>query len=106
MQRLAIQPRPNWQKTVEDQGFHFHSIDDTPYWNESAYYQFTSAQIDEIEKATYALNGMALKAVQHIIDEKLFDVFQIPPQYIPWLVNSWDHEELTIIGRFDLAYDG
>jgi glutathionylspermidine synthase len=106
MQRIPIQPRDNWQATVESQGFHFHSIDDQPYWNESAYYQFTSAEVDELEKATYALNDLCLKAVQHVIDEKLFDIFQIPPQYIPWLSKSWDQEEFTVYGRFDLAYDG
>ena len=65
MQRLTVQPRPNWQATVEAQGFHFHSIDDKPYWDESVCYLFTAAEIDQLEAATYALNDLCLQAVQH-----------------------------------------
>jgi glutathionylspermidine synthase len=106
MLRLPLQPRPNWQATVESQGFHFHSLDDAPYWDESVCYLFTRAQVDQIEAATYALDEMCQAAVQHVIDENLFHLFQIPPQFVPWVVQSWEHDEFTIYGRFDLAYDG
>jgi glutathionylspermidine synthase len=106
MQRIPIQPRPNWQATVESQGFHFHSIDDKPYWDESVCYLFTRAQVDQIEAATYALDEMCQQAVQHVIDNDLFHLFQIPPHFVPWVVKSWDQDEFTIYGRFDLAYDG
>ena len=69
MQRLASIPRSNWQATVESQGFHFHTLEGQPYWDESAYYQFTSAQIDELERATYDLDRMCLEAVPHVIDD-------------------------------------
>jgi glutathionylspermidine synthase len=49
MRRYNIQPRENWAKTVESQGFHFHSVDEEPYWDESVYYLFTAAQIDTLE---------------------------------------------------------
>jgi glutathionylspermidine synthase len=106
MLRLPLQPRPNWQATVESQGFHFHSIDDQPYWDESVCYLFTAQEIDQLEAATYALNDMCLQAVQHVIDNNLFHLFQIPPQFVPWVVRSWDQDEFTLYGRFDLAYDG
>jgi len=106
MQRLTLQPRPNWQATVESQGFHFHSIDDQPYWDESVCYLFTAAEIDQLEAATYALNDLCLQAVQHVIDNNLFHLFQIPPQFVPWVIQSWDRDEFTLYGRFDLAYDG
>jgi glutathionylspermidine synthase len=106
MLRLPLQPRPNWEDTVESQGFHFHSLDDAPYWDESVCYLFTRAQVDQIEAATYALDEMCQAAVQHVIDENLFHLFQIPPQFVPWVVQSWEHDEFTIYGRFDLAYDG
>src|SRR3954468_14666950 len=106
MQRIPVQPRPNWQATVESQGFHFHSLDDKPYWDESVCYLFTRAQVDQLEAATYALDEMCQAAVQHVIDENLFHLFQIPPEFVPWVVKSWDEDEFTIYGRFDLAYDG
>jgi glutathionylspermidine synthase len=106
MRRLHTTPRSNWQKTVESQGFHFHSLEEQPYWDESVYYQFTSAEIDAVEKATYALDEMCLQAVQSVIDNNLFDRFQIPPQYREWVARSWERDEYTVYGRFDLCFDG
>ena len=51
MNRMLIIPRSDWQKTVEAQGFHFHTVGEQPYWDESAYYSFTAAEIDVIEAA-------------------------------------------------------
>src|SRR5258705_5023395 len=106
MRRLLVQPRPKWESIVESQGFHFHSLEDQPYWDESVCYLFNRAQIDQIETATYALNDICLAAVDHIISQNLFDQFQIPQQFIPWVIESWKRDDLTIYGRFDLAYDG
>ncbi|HEY0008123.1 MAG TPA: glutathionylspermidine synthase family protein [Tepidisphaeraceae bacterium] len=105
MRRCRITPRPNWQQIVESQGLLFHSIDDRTYWDESAYYAFTTGEITAIEKATYALNEMCLKAVQHVIDEDRFDEFLIPESHRNWVRQSWERDELTLYGRFDLAYD-
>ena len=106
MQRIACEPRPNWQATVESQGFHFHSADGVPYWNESAYYRLTTSEIDQIEKATYELNDLCLKAVEHVIANDRFADFQIPDHFVPWIKRSWEKDGQTLYGRFDLAYDG
>ena len=106
MQRFRSQPRHDWQKTVESQGLLFHSPEGETYWDESAYYRFSAGEVDAIEKATYALNDMCLHAVQHVIDNKLFDRFTISPPIANYIARSWDRDELTIYGRFDLAFDG
>lgn len=99
--------RPNWQTTVEAQGFLFHTAGgDQPYWDESVYYQFTSAQVDEIEAATYTLNDMMLAAVEVIVTQNRWDDFDIGPIYRQWIADSWEREAVTIVGRFDLAFDG
>ena len=41
----------------------YHTADGVPYWDESAYYEFTAAEIDTLEAATYALDTMCLDAV-------------------------------------------
>ncbi|MBX7246720.1 MAG: glutathionylspermidine synthase family protein [Candidatus Sumerlaeaceae bacterium] len=84
----------------------YHSPEGQPYWDESACYRFTSAQVDELEKATYELDSMCLDAVQHVLDNKLFDRFLIPPEFADYVTQSWETDEITIYGRFDLAYDG
>ena len=106
MRRVKTQPRPNWQATVESQGFHFHTVDERPYWDESVHYEFSAAEIDVIEKATYELDKMCVEAVQQVIDQNLFDRFQIPPEFVQWVIRSWDRDEQTVVGRFDLCFSG
>ncbi len=107
MQRIALTARPDWQEKVEALGLAFHTTDaGTPYWDESACYAFASAEIDEIEKATYALNELCLQAVAHILKRNLWDQFQIPTQFIDFIRKSWDEEDISVVGRFDLLYDG
>ena len=67
MRRCALAPRPNWQRVVEAQGLLFHTTDDVRYWDESAYYAFTSAEIERIERATRELSEMCIEAVAHVI---------------------------------------
>lgn len=106
MQRCTIEPRKDWPATVESQGLAFHTADGVPYWDESVYYEFMPDEIDELEKATYALNDLCLQAVQHVIEHDRFAEFLIPEEYWAYIHNSWDRDEHTIYGRFDLSYDG
>lgn len=107
MQRVVSPPRPGWQRKVESKGLIFHTTDEgRTYWDESAYYRFTRYEVDQIEKATYALNDLCLQAIDHILTHNLFADFDVPPQYVEWLRRSWNEDEHTIYGRFDLLYDG
>ena len=106
MLRLPSPQRSNWQKTVESQGMHYHTLDGVPYWDESVCYRFTESEIDRLEAATYALDEMCLTAAQRVIDQDLLERFLIPPEYRDFIRRSWDQDEHTIYGRFDLAFDG
>jgi glutathionylspermidine synthase len=103
MERIKISPRNNWQKAVENLGFGFHTTD-VPYWDESAYYRFSLTEIEQIETATNTLWELCLKAVQHVIDNKLYAKFHIPENYIPYIEKTWNEEHPSIYGRFDLCY--
>lgn len=103
MRRLASAPRNNWQSIVESQGFHFHTADEEPYWDETACYALRSDEVDRIEQATYALNEMCLAAVEHVLTHDQLDKFGIPSEYREWVRQSWTEDEYTIYGRFDLA---
>lgn len=106
MRRHVTQPRNNWRKTVERQGMYFHTFEEGVYWDESAYYEFTRADIDVLEEATFVLDRLCLQAVQHVLDEDRLDEFRIPPEFHPLVRESWENDDPTIYGRFDLAYDG
>ena len=68
VRRLAMTPRPDWRVHVErDLGFVFHTMNDAPYWDETACYAFTAAQVDELEAATGEFEQMALELVDRVV---------------------------------------
>ncbi len=105
MERIKITPRNNWQQTVEGLGFGFHTAD-VPYWDESAYYTFNMPEILKLEAVTAELWDMCIQAVQHVIDNNLFNQFMIPQYIVPHIIDSWNNDAPAIYGRFDLQYDG
>ncbi len=105
MERLIIEPRPDWQAKVERLGLQFHT-NDGPYWDESVCYRFSAAEVDVLEAATNELQRLCLEAVQHVIDANLFTRFRVPDAFVPLIVRSWEREDLSLYGRFDLCYDG
>jgi glutathionylspermidine synthase len=106
MERHTCTPRPDWPARVESQGLHYHTIDGEPYWDESAFYSFKSSEIDELDRASYALNDLCLKAVEHVFTENRLPQFGVAPAFADFLRQSWEHDGLTLYGRFDFAFDG
>jgi glutathionylspermidine synthase len=113
MQRHSIRPREGWQRIVEQQGLTFHSPqsapgvgNERPYWDESACYEFTAAEVDRLEAAANALQEMCLAAAQHVIDEKRYAELEIPEAAVPMIEWAWNEEPPAIYGRFDVLFDG
>jgi glutathionylspermidine synthase len=106
MHRIRIDPRPNWQKRVEEYGLMFHTLKGEPYWDETAAYQLTSFEVDQLELAANTLQEMCLELVQEVIDQKMFGLFLIPQEFEEMVTRSWQEQEQGVYGRFDLAYDG
>lgn len=106
MHRLQVAPRPNWQQRLEKRDFHFHTLDGEPYWEETACYVFSRAEVDNLERATYALHEMCMALVQRVIDERMYGLFLIPREFEGLIERSWEEDEPTVYGRFDLAFNG
>ena len=109
MNRIFLTPRPNWQSNVERHGLTFHSpaaMAPQPYWDESAAYQFTAAEIDTLEAAGNELQTMCLAAAQHVIDHNRYEELGIPPEVAPLIEWAWNNEPPAIYGRFDIVWAG
>jgi len=106
MHRITVDPRPNWQRRVEEHGLHYHTLNGEKYWDESAAYQLSSYEVDTLESATEALHQMCLDLVQEVINQRMFGLFLIPREFEELVIRSWEEQEPSIYGRFDLAYDG
>jgi glutathionylspermidine synthase len=101
-----MRPRPDWQAKVEALGLNYHSTSTELYWDEGVGYRFTAAEVDCLEAATNELHRLCIEAAGHVIERKLYERFGIGERYILLIENSWEREDLSLHGRFDLHYDG
>ena len=108
MRRIALEPRADWQAKAEAVGFVWHHTGGRAYWDESAAYAFTLAEVEEhLEPAAEQLHELCLDLVDDVLrDEVLLTRLAIPPEHWTLLVESWRGREPTLYGRFDLQYDG
>ncbi|WP_266170380.1 glutathionylspermidine synthase family protein [Dyella subtropica] len=108
MRRIAIVERPDWRDRAAESGFHFHTVDGAPYWDESAYYAFSLREIeDDIEAPTEELHAMALDLVDDVVNSELrMRQLAIPEPYWDWIARSWRDRQPHLYGRMDFAYDG
>ncbi|AOY91406.1 glutathionylspermidine synthase [Cupriavidus sp. USMAA2-4] len=116
MMRVAQLPRDNWPRELERIGFHFHSLDEHNvcravdgdaffYWREDAAYAFDSEEVERLYAAALDLNQRCLEAVQHVIDHDLFARLAIPAHVAPLIRASWERDDPTLFGRFDMTLD-
>jgi glutathionylspermidine synthase len=108
MFREASTPRPDWREKCESVGFTFHTLEDIPYWDESARYRFTLNQINnDVEAGTRELLAMCYAAVSDIVgDEQALTRLAVPQDFWSAIAESWHLQDRDLYGRFDLAYDG
>lgn len=109
MRRTEMTPRPNWRARCDEVGFSFYDLESEggrPYWNETAAYVFTPGEIEMIESVTQELFDRCMDAVEFVVRQGRYAEFGIPPQFHELVRASWDDDDPTVYGRFDLAYDG
>jgi len=106
MRRLVHTPRIDWRVKVEAVGLTYHSHDSGLYWDESVCYELLSSEVDELEAAANTLHELCLEAAGMVIERGWWDRLGILPLAVPTIVESWNRDDFSLYGRFDLAYDG
>lgn len=108
MLRLPAVERANWRERAKEFGFNFHTMYGEPYWDESAYYQFTLEQIEQqIEAPTEELHQMCLQLVDKVVaSDYWLTKFQIPEAYWSAIADSWHDRTPSLYSRFDFALQG
>lgn len=106
MQRHICQPRPDWRAVVEQTGLTYHTHENGPYWDESACYELTAAEVDELEAAAHALHYLCIDAAEAVIKNGWWSRLGIPAVAVPAILHSWERDDFSLYGRFDLACDG
>jgi glutathionylspermidine synthase len=107
MRRVIVNAREDWQARVEKVGLTFHTLaDGSPYWDESAYWEFRASEIDRLEAATAEIQRLALVAGDVILDQDRLAQMGIPAEAGQAIRAAWGSEPPALYGRLDLAYDG
>lgn len=108
MRRIAINERPRWRERARELGFAFHSPNGEVYWDESACYAFTLAEIEnEIEDVAQDLEGLCMSAVARIVgDDRLLQRMAVPRSGWELIRQSWRRNDPSLYGRFDFSYVG
>src|SRR5262245_12667600 len=105
MRREKRTARANWQARCEEAGFSFHSMGGG-YWDESACYAFSAAQVDQLESVSAELHHLCLQAVKEAVNAGRLGEFAIPEAFQSLVVQSWNRAEPSLYGRFDFSWDG
>ena len=95
--------RVDWQQRLESHGFSFHSIDNSPYWNEHAAYQLSEREVFDLELASKNVFKLCMDAVERVIYQNRFAELRIPEPFAALCRQSWDADDPTLYGRFDFA---
>ncbi|MCB1641580.1 MAG: glutathionylspermidine synthase family protein [Xanthomonadales bacterium] len=106
MRRQARVERPDWRRHCEELGFDFHTIDGARYWDESAAYAFSLAQIEIVEAAAETLNQLCLELVDDLVGRQDFSAFRLSAAAAELITRSWRRGDRSLYGRFDLSWDG
>ncbi len=105
MKRHACQPRADWRPKVESVGLTYHSHDEGPYWDESACYELTLAEVNTLEAAANTLHYLCIEAAEAVIKNDWWTRLGIPAVAVPGILQSWERDDFSLYGRFDLSYD-
>ncbi|MCG5241240.1 glutathionylspermidine synthase family protein [Azospirillum doebereinerae] len=110
MERVRTTPRPQWQAKLDEIGFPFHTDEDgTPYWDESAHWRFSLAEIETLEAAAEEVYRLCEAAVGHVVTRGLYEAVGIPRWAASAIEASWaerDARDMPLYARFDFAWDG
>lgn len=111
MWRHTSVPRPDHLRTVKEQGLIFPETDlpdggVVPYWNEAAWYELTSSEVETMEHATEQLWGMCLEAVTKMLRDHDDADLRLPRGTFDLVRASIREEQPSVYGRFDLRFDG
>jgi glutathionylspermidine synthase len=106
MKRHQCQPRPDWCEKVERIGLTYHSHANGPYWDESGCYELTAQEVDILETAANKLHFLCIDAAESVIKHNWWSRLGIPDAAVPAILRSWERDDFSLYGRFDLSFDG
>jgi glutathionylspermidine synthase len=108
MQRHESTPRPDWPQRVEKIGLTYHlhrqGAATQPYWNEAACYEFSAAEVAQLETAMQELHALLIDVADTVVQRGDWERLAIPEKAVPLVLQSWENDDFSLYGRFDFAW--
>lgn len=102
MKILPVNPVPD--EIYEKVGFYWYSSPQDKSYVADELVSVSEKEGDAYYQAANELYDMYVKAGQHIIDQKLYPLLDIPPNLVEMIEMSWEEDShFHLLGRFDLA---
>jgi glutathionylspermidine synthase len=108
MQRIPVTERPNLADAAAKHDLEYIAGKGITGWDESAYYKFTTHQIEEdIEGPSEEIEAMCLQVVDRAVNnEDVLSRLGIAEPFWDYIAQSWRNGEKNLYGRMDLSYHG
>ncbi|MBT3550204.1 MAG: glutathionylspermidine synthase family protein [Rhodospirillaceae bacterium] len=108
MQRISVSERSGLAAAAAEHGFEYAASEGVTGWDESGYYQFTMAQIqDNLAAPAEELEGFCFELVERAVnDQAILERLGIGEPFWDYLAQSWRDGDKNLTGRMDLSYDG
>lgn len=106
MKRHCLTPRPAWEATVREHGLTWtRDASGAVYWDESAAYEISEGEVARLEETAAELQELYIEATEEVIRKGRWDELGVAPVLVPLVRESWEREEFTLYGRFDMVLD-
>lgn len=101
---MIIPVRPIPESIYEKLGFYWYRSPDDSYYVADELVKVSEKEAEAYYAAAEELYGLYVQAGRHVIDNRLYQLLDIPPEMIRLIEASWeDDRNFHLVGRFDLA---
>lgn len=102
MKIIPVQPVPD--EIYDKVGFYWYESPQNKSYVADELVVVTESEGEAYYQAANELYDMYVQAGQHVIDQKLYPLLDIPPNLVEMIETSWeDDSHFHLLGRFDLA---
>lgn len=110
MKRITgLQPRADMVEQLLDVGFDYYDLpssDGSHYWSDHTAYEFSLAEIEQVEDAANELHQMCLDFVADEVKQGDYQHYQFSELQKQLIEQSWQRQDPHLYGRFDFGFDG
>jgi glutathionylspermidine synthase len=112
MRSHTVSPRTDWTTGLAPT--FLSCLESSNYWAEELdtpwYIELTESESQRLQVATSSFVKMVEQAVDYVINgpdfEEIMNRLGIPLAYHRAVRDSWHYDDRTVVGRFDVSYDG